>query len=100
MGHAAGECYFEALFTFFDDLTGNPQMGRQRDEVIPGIRSFSQGRQIVFYEAEDSESSCLWVFGSSRRLLFFDDSDLPYSGDLESPRKLAEVIVCDLRVVF
>ncbi len=52
MGHAAGECYFEALFTFFDDLTGNPQMGRQRDEVIPGIRSFPQGRHIVFYEID------------------------------------------------
>jgi toxin ParE1/3/4 len=53
-GVQQAERYFEALFTCFDDLAANPQMGRQRDEVFPGIRGFPQGRHIVFYELDEA----------------------------------------------
>ena len=52
-GAQQAERYFESLFTCFDDLASNPQMGRQREEVLPGMRSFPQGRHIVFYEIDD-----------------------------------------------
>ena len=52
-GALQAERYFEALITCFDDLASNPQMGRPRDEVISGMRSFPQGRHIVFYEIDD-----------------------------------------------
>ena len=51
-GLQQAERYFEALFNCFDDLAGNPEMGKQRDDVIPGLRSFPQGRHIVFYEID------------------------------------------------
>ena len=41
--------YLEAMFTCFEDLAANPQLGRERDDVKPGYRSFPQGRHVVFY---------------------------------------------------
>ena len=42
--------YLEAMFTCFEDLAANPQLGRERDDVKPGYRSFTQGRHMVFYK--------------------------------------------------
>ena len=53
-GMQQAERYFAALFTCFDDLARNPQMGRQRDDVMPGFRSFPQGRHVVFYEIDQA----------------------------------------------
>lgn len=39
----------KSLFACFEDLAENPQLGRQRDEVKEGYRSFPQGRHVVFY---------------------------------------------------
>lgn len=41
--------YLKSLFTCFEDLAESPQLGRQRDEVKAGYRSFPQGRHVVFY---------------------------------------------------
>ena len=51
-GIQQAERYFAALFTCFDDLARNPHMGKQRDDVMPGTRSFPQGRHVVFYEID------------------------------------------------
>ncbi|MCB1736452.1 MAG: type II toxin-antitoxin system RelE/ParE family toxin [Gammaproteobacteria bacterium] len=51
-GIQQAERYFESLFVAFDELANNPQMGRTRDEVLPGLRSFPQGRHVVFYEVD------------------------------------------------
>lgn len=48
------ERYLDILFTCFDDLAANPMLGRQRDEVKPGYRSFPQGRHVVFYKLESA----------------------------------------------
>lgn len=48
-GMEQAERYLEALFTCFDDLAANPGLGRSRNEVKPGYRSFPQGRHVVFY---------------------------------------------------
>jgi len=48
-GVEQAERYLDILFTCFDDLANNPQLGRQRDDVKPGYRSFPQGRHVVFY---------------------------------------------------
>ena len=53
-GNQQAERYFAALFTCFDDLARNPQMGRQRDDVMPGSCSFPQGRHVVFYEIDQA----------------------------------------------
>ena len=48
-GVEQAERYLNILFTCFEDLAANPQLGRQRDDVKPGYRSFPQGRHVVFY---------------------------------------------------
>ena len=48
------ELYFAALFTCLDELARNPKLGKVRDEIMPGVRSFPQGRHIVFYEQDPS----------------------------------------------
>jgi toxin ParE1/3/4 len=48
------ERYLDILFGCFDDLAANPQLGRPRDDVKSGYRSFPQGRHVVFYVIEPS----------------------------------------------
>lgn len=43
------EHYLNSLFACLRDLAWNPQLGRLRDEVKAGYRSFPQGRHVVFY---------------------------------------------------
>jgi len=49
VGFGQAERYLKSLFGCFEDLAENPQLGRQRDEVKAGYRSFPQGRHVVFY---------------------------------------------------
>ena len=51
-GVEQAEGYLTSLFSCFEDLAENPQLGRQRDEVKAGYRSFPQGRHVVFYVIE------------------------------------------------
>ncbi len=48
-GIEQAERYLEAMFTCFEDLAANPRLGRERDDVKPGYRSFPQGRHVIFY---------------------------------------------------
>ena len=48
-GVEQAERYLKSLFGCFEDLAENPQLGRRRDEVKAGYRSFPQGRHVVFY---------------------------------------------------
>lgn len=48
-GIEQAERYLQGLFRCFDDLAANPQLGRERDDVKAGYRSFPEGRHVVFY---------------------------------------------------
>jgi toxin ParE1/3/4 len=48
-GVEQAERYLKGLFACFEDLAENPQLGRQREELKEGYRSFPQGRHVVFY---------------------------------------------------
>ncbi|MGD9814261.1 MAG: type II toxin-antitoxin system RelE/ParE family toxin [Hyphomonadaceae bacterium] len=48
-GRAQAARYLQALEARFQWLADNPQLGRARDEVAQGYRSFRQGSHIVFY---------------------------------------------------
>jgi len=48
-GIEQAERYLKSLFACFEDLAENPHLGRQRDEVKAGYRSFPQGRHVLFY---------------------------------------------------
>ncbi len=49
-GAVQAERYLRELFACFDELAANPRLGRSREEVGRGCRSFPQGRHVVFYE--------------------------------------------------
>lgn len=48
-GVEQAERYLQGLFGCFEDLAANPRLGRERDDVKAGYRSFPQGRHVVFY---------------------------------------------------
>ena len=48
-GIEQAERYLPGLFGCFDELAANPRLGRERDDVKAGYRSFPQGRHVVFY---------------------------------------------------
>ena len=43
------ETYLRELEERFRWLAENPDLGRRRDDVHPGYRSWSQGRHVIFY---------------------------------------------------
>jgi toxin ParE1/3/4 len=53
-GTKQADRYYHDLLELFQELTIHPELGRRRDEVMPGTRSFPQGRHVVFYTATDS----------------------------------------------
>ncbi len=48
-GGEQAERYLQGLFDCFEELAANPRLGRERDDVKAGYRSFPQGRHVVFY---------------------------------------------------
>jgi len=48
-GAKQAERYIKGLFGSFEELAANPGLGRDRDDVKAGYRSFPQGRHVVFY---------------------------------------------------
>ena len=49
-------------------LAGMPEMGRKRDELCEGIRSFPVGSHLVFYRARGDTMEVARVLGGSRDL--------------------------------
>lgn len=43
----------ENLVGQFESLAVNPTLGRNRDDVHPGYRSFPEGHHIIFYTVHD-----------------------------------------------
>jgi toxin ParE1/3/4 len=48
-GVERAERYLQGLFDCFGELAANPGLGRERDDVKAGYRSFPHGRHMVFY---------------------------------------------------
>ena len=48
-GIEPAERYLQGLFGCFEELAANPRLGRERNDVKEGYRSFPQGRHVVFY---------------------------------------------------
>jgi len=46
---AAADRWVDRLDEQFRMLAAQPMMGRAREELAPGVRSFSFGRYVVFY---------------------------------------------------
>src|SRR5208282_1257453 len=49
------ELLLDRFAVFFSWLAKNPYLGRQRDEIRPGYRSFPVGSYVVFYRLVAAE---------------------------------------------
>lgn len=63
---AAADLWMERLDEQFKLLAARPMMGRSRDEVVPGVRSFAFGRYSVFYVPLDDGVDVVRVLHGAR----------------------------------
>jgi toxin ParE1/3/4 len=50
-GDRKAAAYIDAIKERYEWLATNPMLGRSRDEVRHGLRSFPQGSHMIFYRA-------------------------------------------------
>ena len=65
-GIAAADRWVDRLDKQFRVLAMQPMMGRARDELAPGVRSFPFGRYVVFYLPLDGGIDVVRVLHGAR----------------------------------
>ncbi|MBI1286224.1 MAG: type II toxin-antitoxin system RelE/ParE family toxin [Flavobacteriales bacterium] len=60
--------YLTELDTVFYQLVGNPELGRERNEIKKGLRSFPSGSHVVFYRILADHVRIVRVLHGSRDL--------------------------------
>ena len=45
----AADAFIDELFDVFERLSQNPRIGRQRDDLSPGLRGFPHGSYMILY---------------------------------------------------
>ena len=65
-GIAAADRWVDRLDKQFRVLAMQPMMGRARDELAPGVRSFPFGRHVVFYLPLDGGIDVVRVLHGAR----------------------------------
>ena len=63
---AAADRWVDRLDEQFRLLAAQPMMGRARDELAPGVRSFPFGRYVVFYVPRDGGIDVVRVLHGAR----------------------------------
>lgn len=53
--------YLGELFERFEEIGRNPRLGRKRPEIVPGVRSVTAGRHVIFYQVTDTRVEILGV---------------------------------------
>ena len=67
-GEDQAEAYTLELEIFLDQLVANPEMGKKRDEIRTGLRSFPKGHHIIFYRILSDRIRIVRVLHSRRDL--------------------------------
>ena len=62
----AADKLMERFSVLFASLAQNPALGRSREELRRGLRSFPHGRYIIFYRQERNALQILRVLSSYR----------------------------------
>ena len=65
-GEPQARNYVEDLFGLFGSIGLNPKMGRARDELGEGIRSFPHASHVIFFMEWQGETAILRVLHGSR----------------------------------
>jgi toxin ParE1/3/4 len=63
---AAADGVIDAITERFYLLSQYPRMGRSRDDLRSGLRSFAVGHYVIVYTIEDEEVEILHVFHGSQ----------------------------------
>ena len=74
---ARADAFVEAIDRKVHALAGRPNMGRARDELAEGLRSFSVGRYVIFYRALSNGVDIVRVLHGARDLdaIFHPDEE-------------------------
>ncbi len=59
---AAADDVIDGISERFYLLSQYPRMGRSRDDLRPGLRSFAVGQYVIVYAIEDEDVEILHVF--------------------------------------
>ncbi len=59
---AAADGIIDAITEHFYALAQYPRMGRSRDDLRPGLRSFAVGEYVIVYSIENEDVEILRVF--------------------------------------
>lgn len=62
----AADRVINALRASLRNLAEHPEMGRQRDELIPHLRSFPSQRHVIFYRHDSETITVLRVLHEAR----------------------------------
>jgi toxin ParE1/3/4 len=65
------DSFIASLTERFYLLSGNPYIGRSRDDLRPGLRSFPVLQYVIIYRIEDDDVVILHVFHGSRDIESF-----------------------------
>lgn len=70
------DAFIDRIHAQCDTLTRMPAMGRQRDELLPGLRSLPVGRYIIFYRIRNEQIEIVRVLSSYRDIETIFHADL------------------------
>jgi toxin ParE1/3/4 len=73
LNRAAG--FIKKLYEQMGKVADNPSIGRRRDRLLPGLRSFPYGNYLIFYIPIDNGVDVVRVLNGARDIeaLFNDD---------------------------
>jgi toxin ParE1/3/4 len=68
---AAADAFIASLLGKMDLLAQSPRLGRRRDELRPGLRSFPVGNYVIFYRRADRGIEVVRVLSRFRDVASF-----------------------------
>ena len=71
--------YLEGLFDLFASLAARPKMGREANDLQPGLRRSEHEAHVVFYKVDDTDVLIVRVLHRSM------DTQRHFGGDAPSP---------------
>jgi toxin ParE1/3/4 len=74
------DTFVDELHETMQKLCRHPEMGRLREELAPGIRSFPHQRYIIFYREDSSALAVVRILHGARDVESSFERDAPCAG--------------------
>jgi toxin ParE1/3/4 len=72
--------FIDELYETIGQLSRHPGMGRQREELAPGLRSFPHHRHVIFYKADSNSVDIVRVLHGARDVRGGFEEGVPETG--------------------